>query len=151
MARVLCGISKGTFAIPCQIFARRLKDESLCKVNVLRALRFFKGFSNGHQVTHMCVNELCLHWFRYSNILSPSSCQSITWTHVGTLSFGQPGTDFGEVPVVNVNNLFFSKIHGKMPSSNWWLFCPSIDGLKIREKWIFVECRVLDTSRDLKI
>ena len=52
-----------------------------------------------------------------------------TWTNVGLLSIGPSGTYFIEISI-KIHKFSFMKMHSKMPSAKWRLFCLSLNELQ---------------------
>ena len=69
---------------------------------------------------HICVSELCRH---SSYGLSPVRCWTITSTDAVVSSIGPVGTNFSEI-LIKIQSFLFMKMHLKMSSAKWWLFCP---------------------------
>ena len=78
------------------------------------------------RVTHICVGNLTN--IGSNNGLSPGRRQAITWTNVGILLIGPPGTYFSEM-LVEIHTFSFKKIHLKMASAKWRPFCLSLNVL----------------------
>ena len=78
------------------------------------------------QVTHICVGNLVI--IGSDNALSPGRRQAITWTNIGILLIGPPGTNFSEI-VIKIHAFSFKKIHLKMLSGKWWPFCLGLNVL----------------------
>ena len=59
----------------------------------------------------------------------PIQCQAIIWTNAAILSIRPQGTFFSEISF-KVQRFTFEKMHLKMPSVIWWLFCRVLNVLK---------------------
>ena len=85
-------------------------------------------------MTHMCVVKLTI--FGSDNGLSPGRRQAIIWTNAGILLIGPLGTNFIEI-LIEIHTFSFKKMHLKMSSAKWRLFClgPNVLSL-LNECWI---------------
>ena len=79
-------------------------------------------------MTHICISKLTI--IASDNGLSPGRRQAIIWTNAGILSIRPLGTNFIEI-LIKIYILLLKKIHLKMSSENWWLFCLSHNVLRI--------------------
>ena len=66
------------------------------------------------QVTHICVIKLTI----------------IIWTNAGILLIRPLGTNFSEI-LIEIHTFSFKKMHLKLSSAKWHLFCLSLDVLKL--------------------
>ena len=64
------------------------------------------------------------------NGLSPVRRQAIIWTKAGILSIGPLGKSFSEL-VIRIQHFLYIKMHLKMSSAKWRLFCPGWDEVKL--------------------
>ena len=82
----------------------------------------------GHwgRVTHICVVKLTI--IGSDNGLSPGRRQAVTWTNAAILLIGPLGTNFSEI-LIGIQTLSFNKMHLKMPSAKWCLFCLGLNVL----------------------
>ena len=78
------------------------------------------------QVTHICVSKQTI--IGSDNGLSPGWRQAIIWTNAGILSIWTLGTNFSEI-LGEIHSFSFLKIHRKMSSAKWCLFCLSLKEL----------------------
>ena len=72
------------------------------------------------RVTHICVGKLTI--IASDNGLSPGRRQAIIWTNAGILLIGPLGTKFNEI-LIEIHTFSFTKMHLKMSSAKWRLFC----------------------------
>ena len=72
------------------------------------------------RVTHICVGNLAI--IGSDNGLSPGRCQSTIWTNAGILLIGPLGTNISEIRI-GIRTFWVKKIHLKMSSAKWRLFC----------------------------
>ena len=77
----------------------------------------------------LSLNESITHWDRVMHIcigsdngLSPGWHQAIIWTNARMLFIGTLGTNFNKI-LIKIQIFLFKKIHLKMSSGKWWLFC----------------------------
>ena len=56
------------------------------------------------------------------NGLAPGWRQAINWTNDGIFLIGCLGTNFSEI-LIETHTFSFKKMHFKMLSGKWWLFC----------------------------
>ena len=59
-----------------------------------------------------------------------SRCQAIIWTNAGILVIRTLGTNFSEI-LSKIHTFSFKKMHLKMSSAKWWLFCLSLNMLRV--------------------
>ena len=78
------------------------------------------------RVTHICVDNLTI--IGPDNDLSPGRRQAIIWTNAGILLIGPWGTNFSEI-LIGIHTFSFNKIHLKMSSAKWRLFCLGLNVL----------------------
>ena len=84
-------------------------------------------------MTHTCVGNLTI--IGSDNGLSPGRRQSITWTNVGILSIGPPGTNLSE-KLIDIHTFSFKKIHLKMSSGKWRPICLGLNVIRwISDGW----------------
>ena len=81
------------------------------------------------RATHICIGNLTI--IGSDNGLSPGRRQAITWTNVGILLIGPLGINFSEM-LIEIHAFSFKKIHLKMSSEKWRLFCL---GLNVLTTW----------------
>ena len=77
-------------------------------------------------VTHICVNKLTI--IGSDNGLSPGWRQTIIWTNAGILLIGPLETNFCEI-WMGIQTFSLKKIHLKMSSAKWRLFCLGLNVL----------------------
>ena len=78
------------------------------------------------RVTHVCVGNLAI--IGSDNGLSPGRRQAIIWTDAGILLIGPLGTNFSEI-WIGIHTFSLKKIHLKMSSAKWCLFCLGLNVL----------------------
>ena len=78
------------------------------------------------RVTHICVGNLTI--IGPDNGLSPGRRQAIIWINAGILLIGPCGTNFSEI-LIGIQIFSFKKMHLKMSSAKWRLFCLDLDVL----------------------
>ena len=78
-------------------------------------------------MTHICVSDLTN--IGSDNGLSPGRRQAITWTNDGILLIRTLGTNFSEI-LSETHSFSFWKMHLKMSSAKWRLFCLGLNELK---------------------
>ena len=71
-------------------------------------------------MTHICFGKLII--IGSDNGLSPWRRQAIIWTNAGIWSMGPLGTNFSEI-LIEIHTFSFQKMHLKMSSAKWRLFC----------------------------
>ena len=98
-----------------------------CHINSLAPGKFGNNLTHWGQATHICVSEIII--IVSDNGLSPGRCQAIIWTNVGILLIGPLGINFSEI-LIEINTFSFKKMHLKMSSAKWHLFCFSLNVLK---------------------
>ena len=79
------------------------------------------------RVTHICISNI--NTIGSDNGLSACWCHAIIWTNAGTLLIGPCGTKFSEI-LIESHIFSYKKIHFKMSSGKWWLFCLGLNVLK---------------------
>ena len=79
------------------------------------------------RATHICVGKLTI--IGSDNGLSPGPRKAIIWTNAGILLIGPLGTNFNEF-VVEIHTFSFKKMHLKMSSGKWRLFCLGLNVLR---------------------
>ena len=72
------------------------------------------------RVTHICVSKLTI--IGSDNGLTPRRRQAITWTSAGILLIRPLETKFSE-NLIEIHMFSFKKMHLKMSSVKWRLFC----------------------------
>ena len=77
-------------------------------------------------MTHICVSEVTI--IGSDNGLSPGRRQAIIWTNAGILLIGPLGTNFSEI-LFGIQTSSFNKMHLKMSSAKWRLFCLGLNVL----------------------
>ena len=70
---------------------------------------------------HVCISKL--------NIGSDNG-QAFFWTNAGILLIRTLGTNFSEI-LSEIHIFSFRKLHLKMSSGKWWLFCLSLNVLRL--------------------
>ena len=85
-----------------------------------------KDLTHWGWVTHICVDILTI--IGSDNGLSPDQRQAITWTNVGILLIRPLGTNFSEM-LIEIHTFLVKKIHFKMSSGKWRLFCLGLNVL----------------------
>ena len=78
------------------------------------------------RVTNICVGNLTI--TGSYNGLSPGWRQAIIWTNAGIWSMGPLGTNFNGI-LIEIHTFSFKKIHLKMSSAKWRLFCLGLNEL----------------------
>ena len=78
-------------------------------------------------MTHICVSKLTI--IGSDNGLSPGRRQAIIWTIDGILLIRTLGTNFSEI-LSEIHLFSFKKMHLKMSSAKWRLFCLGLNTLK---------------------
>ena len=81
------------------------------------------------RMTRICVGNLTV--IGSDNGLSPGRRQAIIWTNAGILLIGPLGTNFNEI-LIEIHTFSFKKMHLKMSSGKWRLFCL---GLNVLTHW----------------
>ena len=79
------------------------------------------------RVTHICVGNLTI--IGSDNGLSPGRRQSIVWTNTGILLIRTSGTNVSEISS-EIHTFSLKKMHFKMSSGKWRLFCFGLKVLK---------------------
>ena len=78
------------------------------------------------RVTHICVGKLII--IGSDNGLSPGRRQAIIWTNAGIWSMGPLGTNLSDI-LIEIHTFSFKKMHFKMSSAKWRLFCLGLNVL----------------------
>ena len=78
-------------------------------------------------MTHICVGNLTI--IGPDNGLSPGRRQAFIWTNAGILLIGPLGTNFSET-VIEIHTFSFKKMHLKISSAKWRLFCLGLNELR---------------------
>ena len=86
------------------------------------------GLTHWGLVTHICVAKLTI--IDSDNGLSPGRRQAIIWTNAGILLIGPLGTNFNEI-LIGIQTFSFKKMHLKMSSAKWRLFCLGLNVLTL--------------------
>ena len=103
------------------------------KVNSIRKWNHIlkkKWPSRWDRVTHICINRPTR--IGSDNGLSAGRHQAIFWTNAGVLLVGTLGTTFSEI-LIEIHIFPFTKMHLKMSSGKWRLFCLGLNGLTLGE------------------
>ena len=79
-------------------------------------------------MTHIYVRTLTI--IVSDNGLLPGRRQAIIWTNAGILSIGPLGTNFSKV-FIGIYIFSFTKMHLKISSGNWRLFCLGLNVLTV--------------------
>ena len=79
------------------------------------------------RVTHICVDKLTV--ISSNNGLSPGRRQDIIRTNAAILLIGSLGTNFSEISI-KFHTFSFKKMHLKMASAKWRLFCLGLNVLR---------------------
>ena len=103
-------------------------------------------------MTHICIGNVTI--IGSDNGLSPGRRQTIIWTNVGILLIEPLGTNFSEI-VIEIITFSVKKMHLKMSSGNWRLFCLGLNELiwkLISWSWDFVRSYSyeIDISSDIE-
>ena len=87
------------------------------------------GYVLNHRsrVTHIC-------FIGSDDGLSPARCQAIIWNNAGILLIGNLGTNFKEI-ISEIHTFSFKKMHVKMSSAKWRLFCLWLNVLNICKQY----------------
>ena len=93
-------------------------DDHWCKV-VINTFR--------QSNAHICISDLPV--IGSDNGLSPGQHQAIMWTNAGILLIGPLGTNISDI-LIKIHTFSFKKMHLKMSSAKWGLFCLSLNVLK---------------------
>ena len=80
------------------------------------------------RVTVICTSKLTI--IGSDNGLSPGRRQAIIWTNAGILLIGPLGTNLSEI-LIEIHRFSFKKMHWKMSSGKWRLFCPGFSVLNV--------------------
>ena len=78
------------------------------------------------RVTHICVSKLTI--IGSDNGLSPGRRQAIIWTNAGILLIRILRTNFSDI-LSKIHSFSFKKMHLKMSSAKWRLFCLGLNEL----------------------
>ena len=90
--------------------------------------RLWTQLTHWGRTTHICVGKLTT--IGSDNGLSPGRRQAIIWTNAGILLIGPLGTNFSEI-LIGIQTFLFKKMHLKMSSAKWRLFCLGLNVLMI--------------------
>ena len=107
-------------------------------------------------MTHICVGKLTI--IGSDNGLSPGRHQAIIWTNAGILLIEHLGTNFSEI-LIKINTFSFKKMHLKMWSGKWRLFCLCLNVLTLNmlncfkgyKRCIHISYLILDFIQQKKI
>ena len=77
-------------------------------------------------MTHICVGKLII--IGSDNGLSPGRRQAIIWTNAGIRLMGPLGINFNQI-LIQIHTFSFKKMHLKMSSARWRLFCLGLNVL----------------------
>ena len=91
-----------------------------------RSLVWWALLTHWGWVTHICVSKLTI--IGSDNGLSPSRRLAIIRTNAWILLNGPIGTNFNEI-LIEIHKFPFRKIHLKMSSGKWGLFCLGLNVL----------------------
>ena len=81
------------------------------------------------RVTHICVSKLTI--IGSDNGLLPGRRQAMIWTNAGILLIGPIGTNSSEILIaIHISLYSFMKMHLKLLSAKWRLFCLCLNELK---------------------
>ena len=75
---------------------------------------------------HICISKIII--IDSGNGLSPVWCLAIIWSNAGILLIGALGTNFNEI-LFEIRKFSFKKMHLKMSSVKWQLFCLGLNVL----------------------
>ena len=78
------------------------------------------------QMMHICISKLTI--IGWDHGLLPGRRQAIIWTNAGILLIGPLLINFSEI-LIKIQTFLFKKIHSKILSGKWWLFCLSLNVL----------------------
>ena len=84
------------------------------------------ALTNWDRMTHICVGNLAI--MGSDNGLSPGRRQAIIWTNAGILLIGSLWTNFSAI-WIGIQTFSLKKIHLKMSSAKWRLFCLGLNVL----------------------
>ena len=101
----------------------------------------FNYLTHWGRVTHICVSNLTI--IGSDNGLSPGRHQAIIWTNAGILLIGPLGTNFCEI-LIGIQTFPFTKMHLKMSSAKWIIFCPDLNIL------IHIYVSVINTRKTMR-
>ena len=111
---------------------QRFNRKLICKRNCAAAYGSYSCSMLTHwgRVMHIFVGDLAI--IGSDNGLSPGRRQAIIWTDAGILLIGPSGTNFSEI-WIRIQTFSLKKIHLKMSSAKWRLFCLGLNVLS----WLF--------------
>ena len=95
------------------------------------ALLKLRSLTHWGRVTHICVSKLII--IGSDNGLSPGRRQAIIWNNDGILLIRTLGTNFSEI-LSEIHSFSFKKMHFKMSSAKWRLFCLGLNELNTHEE-----------------
>ena len=81
---------------------------------------------------HICVSKPTI--IGSDNCLSPDQRQAIIRTNAGIWLMGPLGTNFSEI-LIEIHTFSFKKMHLKMSSAKWRLFCLCLNVLMPKNPW----------------
>ena len=87
---------------------------------------FLSMLTHWSRVTHICVDKLTI--ISSDNGLSSGRRHAIIWTNAAILLIGSLGTNFSEISI-EIHTFSFKKMHLKMLSAKWHLFCLGLNVL----------------------
>ena len=88
---------------------------------------YLSGVLNWGRVMHICISKLTI--IGSGDVLSHGLYQAIIWTNVVVLLIGPLGTNLSEM-VIEIHTFSFKKkMHLKVSSGKWHLFCLSLNVL----------------------
>ena len=97
-------------------------------LSTIRKINEIEGTHLTHwgRVKHICIGKLII--IGSDNGLSPGRRQAIIWTNAGIWSIRPLGTHFSEI-LIEILTFSFKKMHLKMSSAKWRLFCLGLNEL----------------------
>ena len=107
-----------------------LQQESVRLITPMAWISYYMSILLTHwgRMTHICVSEIII--IGSDNGLSPGRRQAIIWTNARILLIGPLGTNFNEI-LIEINTFLFRKMHLKMSSAKWRLFCLDLNMLNV--------------------
>ena len=103
--------------------------------------KWYDDLTHWGRVTYICVSKLTT--TGSDNGLSPGRRQAIIWTNDGILLIRTLGTNFSEI-LGEILSFSFKKMHLKMSSAKWRLFCLGLNVLNYQSHGF-------ETWRDIRI
>ena len=98
---------------------------------------WWAGLTDWGRVTHICVSKLTI--IGSDNGLSPGRRQAIIFTNAGLLLIGPLGTNFSEI-LIGIQIFSLKKMHLKMLSGKWHLFCLDLNVLNVLLHCLWLQC-----------